>query len=236
MRQNHIAVLDLETTGLSPIECGEHKRAQITEISITMLDARTLDISKNNCFNSLVWIEQDENKCEELGLSPLSEEIAEKTHKSYEELAEAPTLDIVWKKMCQFLDRFTTGAGPWNRPILSGWNTDGYDIKILNEICKEKNQWDDKYQQNTLFHPRDHMDGQVMMYWLFENVPGINSLSLDNTRELFGLPETSLNHTARIDTLESALIIQRILRWLRKISSKGKFEQTMASVDVNDYL
>lgn len=236
MKKSHIAVLDLETTGLSPIASGEYKQAQITEISITIIDGNTLDINKNNLFNSLVWIEQDEKKCLELGLEPLSDKLAEKTHKDKKELLDAPKEEIVWAKMRQFLKKFNVNNSKWGRPIFSGWNCIGYDQKLMDVRCKQYGDWDDQYQQNTLFSPKASIDIMYLYYLLVENIPGITSISLDNARTLYGLPETGANHTAKIDTLESALILQKNLQWLRRICSKQKFEQSMSSYDVGQYM
>jgi DNA polymerase III epsilon subunit-like protein len=236
MKKSHIAVLDLESSGLSPVSVGEYKKAQITEISITMMDANTLEISKNNTFNSLVWIEQDLDRCEELGLEPLSDKLAEKTHKNKDELLKAPKEEIVWEKMKQFLTKFKTGNSKWNRPILSGWNVSGYDRKLLDERCRRYKDWDEKTQQNTLFSPKLEIDMMYFYYLLVENIPSVNSISLDNARTMYDLPSTDLNHTAKIDTLETALILQKNMRWLRKLSSRKKFEGTMSNTNINDYL
>jgi DNA polymerase III epsilon subunit-like protein len=181
MQTNHFAVTDLETTGLSPIAEGEYKKAQITEISVHIINGHTLEINKDDHFHSLVWIEQDLKKCEELGLEPLSDEIAEKTHKDRKELLKAPKEEVVWEKLAQFLKKYRSkGNTNWNNPILAGWNCVGYDKKIIDVRAKQYGQWDLKYQDNTMFHPRDTLDGLQLAFYMFSDFPSIKSLSLDN--------------------------------------------------------
>ena len=78
MKQNNIAFIDFETTGLS-------KKCQLTQVAVVVMDGRTLEFSKNDVFSSKIWIEQDEDKCAELDIEPISQKVLDLTHNTREE-------------------------------------------------------------------------------------------------------------------------------------------------------
>jgi DNA polymerase III epsilon subunit-like protein len=228
MKQNNIAFIDFETTGLS-------KKCQLTQVAIVVLDGRTLEFSKNDVFSSKIWIEQDEEKCVELDVEPISEKVLKLTHNTREELLKAPKEEIVWEKMLQFLKRYNN-AGQWGRPIMAGFNITNYDRPLFNLRAEKYGQWDPIHESNKVFHPREIIDLQKFMYLIVESFPTLNSMSMDSMRQLFGFPDTGMSHDARVDVIEGALLLQRMMRWLRKLSSKKKFEGVMASANVKDFM
>ena len=185
MKQNNIAFIDFETTGLS-------KKCQLTQVAVVVMDGRTLEFSKNDVFSSKIWIEQDEDKCAELDIEPISQKVLDLTHNTREEL--------------------------------------------FNLRAEKYGQWDPVHEANKVFHPREILDLQKFMYMLVESMPGVNSMSMDSMRQLFGFPETGMSHDARVDVIEGALLLQRVMRWLRKLSSKKKFEGMMSTANVKDFM
>lgn len=228
MKQNNIAFIDFETTGLS-------KKCQLTQVAVVVLNGRTLEFTKNDVFSSKIWIEQDEEKCAELDVEPISDKVLKLTHNTREELAEAPKEEVVWDKMLQFLKRYE-GNGAWGRCIMAGYNITNFDRPLLDLRAEKYGQWDDVHKMNKIFHPREIIDLQKFMYLMVEGIPTVNSVSMDNMRSLFGFPDTGMSHDARVDVIEGALLLQRMMRWLRKLSSKKKLEGTMASANVKDFM
>ena len=228
MKQNNIAFLDFETTGLS-------KKCQLTQVAVVVMDGRTLEFTKNDVFSSKIWIEQDEEKCKELDIEPITQKVLDLTHNTREELLQAPKEDVVWDKMLQFLKRYENG-GQWGRPIMAGYNIVNYDRPLFNIRAEKYGQWDETHQTNKVFHPREIIDLQKFMYMLVESFPTVNSMSMDNMRNLFGFPDTGLAHDARVDVIEGAMLLQKVMRWLRKLSSKKKFEDSMATANVKAFL
>jgi DNA polymerase III epsilon subunit-like protein len=228
MKQPNLIYWDLETTGLNTDTC------QVTQIAAIGIDGRSLSFTKNDIFSSFVKIETDEEKCLELGLEPLSEKIMKLTNTSLEDVTNAPSQEIVYKKLKKFIARYTTGGGKWNRPVSCGYNIRNYDEPIMNRIAAQYNDVDTN-GNHQLFHCSHMIDLKDLMYLVMENIPSINSISFDNMRKLYGMSDEGA-HTAAVDCIQGALLLTRKMSWLRKLSSKKKFEDTMASVNIKEFL
>ena len=74
-----------------------------------------------------------------------------KAGKNRKDLAKAPTLKSVWKKFCTFVDKYNWKKDPFFNPIPVGFNIIGFDMIIINRLCKEYGPFDDARQQQKIF-------------------------------------------------------------------------------------
>jgi DNA polymerase III alpha subunit (gram-positive type) len=228
MRQPNLIYWDLETTGLDLGKC------QVTQIAAVAINGKTLSFTKNDIFSSFLKIETDPEKCKELDIEPLTEKIMKLTNTSMEDVTNAPTEEMVYEKLKHFVSRYATGGGKWNQPVSCGYNIRNYDTPIINRIASKYNDVD-KNGNCSLFHCSHMIDLKDLMYLVMENIPSVNSISFDNMRQIYGMSSEGA-HTASVDCIQGALLLSRKLSWLRKLSSRKKFEGTMADVNINDYL
>lgn len=228
MKQPNLIYWDLETTSLDTSKC------QVTQIAAVAIDGRTLTFTKNDIFSSFVKIETDPKKCEELGVDPLTDKIMKLTNTTWEDVNNAPNEEVVYRKLKHFIERYNTGGGKWDRPISCGYNIRNYDEPIMNRIAAKYNDVDSS-GNHKLFHCSHMIDLKDLMYLLMENIPSVNSISFDNMRKLYGISSEGA-HTASIDCIQGAMLLTRKMSWIRKLCSKKKFENTMASADVKEFL
>ena len=213
---------------------------QPTQVSAVAINGRTLQFSKNDVFNTLIRPEMDDEVAISKGLSPVDDETLEYTHLTREELKKAPIPAVAFSKFKEFVERYSGTGSVWKCPVRAGFNIFGFDDIIINRLAAEEpykfGPYDEKYKSCTIWHPRDAIDLQRLLFVLFENIQGINSLSMDSVRQLFGMPDTGKAHDARIDVLEGAFLLTRLMGWFRKMCSKSKFEGTMGEIKVMDYI
>lgn len=229
MRQNNIVFYDYETTGL------KLDSLQITQVAAVGICGKTLTFTKNDIFNSYIKIELDENECREKGLEPLTQKIMDLTHVSPEILEAAPTQDVVYSKFKDFVKRYNDGGNTkFQRPIAAGFNIRNYDHPITDRWSNENNDVDAD-GKNQLFHCMHMLDLKDVEYLTLENISSINSISFDNLRTLYGFSKDGA-HNALVDVVQGSLLLCRKMNYFRGNCKKRYFENSMANVDITQYL
>ena len=218
-----IIMFDFETGGRNPLKC------QPTQIAAIALDGRNFKVKGK--FNSEMRPILDDNKAIEAGVDPVEDEALNITHKTREGLAKAPLPKGVWKKFCTFVNKYNWKGTPFFAPIPAGYNIIGFDMKIVDRLCKQYGPWDEKRQTQKLFHQIYKIDVMDNVWMWTEGDPSIKSISMDAMRERMGLSSENA-HDALQDVKDSANIMIKFMITLRAVYRNLKIEQAFADGDL----
>jgi len=83
--------------------------------------------------------------------------------------------------------------------------------------------WEKDRQEEGLFYPAGNLDLRNVLWFWFENVPEVKSLSMDAMREYFGM-ETGGAHQAGKDAEDVAKLLIKFLKLHRHYVPKVKFK------------
>ena len=123
-----IIVFDFETGGRNPLRC------QPTQIAAIALDGRNFKLKGE--FNSMMRPILDDEKALAAGVDPIEEGALKVTGQTRAQLAKAPLPKGVWKKFCNFVNKYNWKGTPYFAPIPAGFNIIGYDMHIVTRLCK----------------------------------------------------------------------------------------------------
>lgn len=214
-----IIVFDFETGGRNPHKC------QPTQIAAIALDGR--NFKPKGTFNSLMRPILDDEKAVAAGYDPVEDEALKITRKTREELATAPLPKTVWKKFVNFVEKYNWKGTSFFAPIPCGFNIIGYDMHIVNRLCKEHGPWDENRQQQKLFHQIYKIDVMDDVWLWTEGDPEIKSISMDSLRERMGLSSENA-HDALQDVKDTANIFIKLQKSRRAVYRNMKFEKAFA--------
>ena len=214
-----IIVFDFETGGRNPMRC------QPTQIAAIALDGRNFRLKGE--FNSMMRPIIDDDKALAAGVDPLEEGALKVTGQTRAKLAKAPLPKGVWKKFCAFVNKYNWKGTPYFAPIPAGFNILGYDMHIVNRLCKEFGPWDDKRQQQKLFHQIYKIDVMDDVWLWTEGAPNVKSISMDSLRERMGLSSENA-HDALQDVKDTANIFIKLQKSRRAVYRNMKFEKAFA--------
>jgi len=214
-----IIVFDFETGGRNPNSC------QPTQIAAMALDGR--NFKPKGTFNSMMRPIIDDEKAIAAGVDPLEEGALKVTGQTREALAKAPLPKGVWKKFCTFVDKYNWKGTPFFAPIPCGYNIIGYDMPIVNRLCKEYGPYDDKKGCQKLFHQIYKYDVMDDVRLWTEGDPNIKSISLDSMRALMGLSDENA-HDALQDVRDTANIFIKLQKSRRAVYQNMQFEKAFA--------
>ena len=214
-----IIMFDFETGGRNPLKC------QPTQIAAIALDGRNFKLKGQ--FNSEMRPILDDKKAVKAGLDPVEDEALRITHKTREGLAKAPLPKGVWKKFITFVNKYNWKGTPYFAPIPAGFNIIGYDMKIVDRLCKEYGPWDDKRECQKLFHQIYKIDVMDDVWLWTEGDPDVKSISMDSLRERMGLSSENA-HDALQDVKDTANIFIKLQKSRRAVYRNMKFERAFA--------
>jgi len=214
-----IIVFDFETGGRNPLRC------QPTQIAAIALDGRNFRLKGE--FNSMMRPILDDDKALKAGVDPVEEGALKVTGQTRSQLARAPLPKGVWKKFCTFVNKYNWKGTPYFAPIPAGFNIIGYDMHIVNRLCKEYGPWDDKRQSQKLFHQIYKIDVMDDVWLWTEGDPAVKSISMDSLRERMGLPSENA-HDALQDVKDTANIFIKLQKSRRAVYRNMKFEKAFA--------
>lgn len=214
-----IVVFDFETGGRNPHRC------QPTQIAAIALDGR--NFKPKGTFNSLMRPILDDEKAIAIGVDPVEDEALKITHKTREELAKAPLPKTVWKKFATFVEKYNWKGTSFFAPIPCGFNIIGYDMHIVNRLCKEYGPWDENRQQQKLFHQIYKIDVMDDVWLWTESDPDVKSISMDSLRERMGLSSENA-HDALQDVKDTANIFIKLQKSRRAVYRNMKFDKAFA--------
>jgi len=214
-----IIMFDFETGGRNPMKC------QPTQIAAIALDGRNFRLKGE--FNSMMRPIIDDDKAIAAGVDPIEEGALKVTGQTREQLAKAPLPKGVWKKFCTFVNKYNWKGTPYFAPIPAGFNILGYDMKIVDRLCKEYGPWDDKRQSQKLFHQIYKIDVMDDVWLWTEGDPAVKSISMDSLRERMGLSSENA-HDALQDVRDTANIFIKLQKSRRAVYRNMKFEKAFA--------
>ncbi len=226
MNYNTYIFYDYETGSKFP------HRTQPTQLAAIAIDGRRLEIIGD--YSSYINCEFDKEVLEAKGWDAVGEEALKITKISLDTIKAAPSLPIVWKQFCNWVNEFNYKKDKWSRPICCGYNNNGFDDIITNRICKEHGPWDEEYERNALFHPIHNIDVmRLTYYWIYENNQNVHSISMDNMRKHFGMDDEAA-HNAVYDCKQGAELLIKYLKLARNFAPKVKFEGSFATTKKNE--
>lgn len=214
-----IIVFDFETGGRNPLRC------QPTQIAAIALDGRNFRLKGE--FNSMMRPILDDDKALEAGVDPIEEGALKVTGQTRSQLARAPLPKGVWKKFVTFVNKYNWKGTPYFAPIPAGFNILGYDMKIVDRLCKEYGPYDDKREGQKLFHQIYKIDVMDDVWLWTEGDPDVKSISMDSLRERMGLSSEN-SHDALQDVKDTANIFIKLQRSRRAVYRNMKFEKAFA--------
>jgi|TARA_R100000278_G_C5461928_1_gene161216 DNA polymerase III epsilon subunit-like protein len=220
MANRDYIIFDFETGSRNP------RTTQPTQIAALALDGRNLSVKGE--FNSEIKPILDDDEAIAAGVDPIEDGALKVTGKNRKDLAKAPALKSVWKKFCQFVDQYNWKKDPFFSPIPVGFNIIGFDMVIVNRLCKEFGPWDDKRKEQKLFSKVYKVDIMDNVFLWTEGDPSVRSISMDSLRERMGL-STENAHDALQDVKDEANIFIKLLKTHRAVYQEIELEKAFAN-------
>lgn len=223
MANRDFIIFDFETGSRNP-----HK-TQPTQIAAIALDGRTLQMKGQ--FNSEIKPLLDNEEAIAAGFDPVEDEALKITKKTREQLEQAPALKSVWTKFTRFVDQYNWKGEPFFNPIPVGFNIIGFDMIIINRLCKEFGPWDKEREQQKLFSKVYKIDIMDNIFAWTESDPTMKSISMDSLRDRMGLSSEKA-HDALQDVKDSANIFIKLMKTHRAVYQNMNFDKAFANGDL----
>lgn len=220
MANRDFIVFDFETGSRNP-----HK-TQPTQIAALALDGRSLTVK--GTFNSEIKPILDDDEAVAAGVDPIEEGALKVTGKTREKLAEAPALKSVWSKFTKFVDQYNWKGEPFFNPIPVGYNIIGFDLVIINRLCREFGPWDKSREEQKIFSKVYKVDLMDNVFMWTEGDPSFKSISMDSLRERMGLSGENA-HDALQDVKDTANIFIKLLKTHRAVYQNIEFDKAFAN-------
>ena len=220
MSNKDIIVFDFETGSRNP-----HK-TQPTQLAAIALDGRNLRLK--GTFNSEIRPILSEKKAIEAGVDPVEDEALRITGKTREALKKAPTIRSVWKKFVQFVEQHNWKGTSWFAPIPAGFNIIGFDMVIINRLCKEYGPYDNDRCQQKLFNPIFKIDVMDNVFMWTEGDPSIRSISMDSLRDRMGMSKENVHDTLQ-DVKDTANIMIKFMKTHRAVYQNLSLDKAFAN-------
>ena len=220
MANRDYIVFDFETGSRNP------HRTQPTQIAAIALDGRTLQMKGQ--FNSEIKPIFDDEKAIAAGFEPVQDEALKITGKTREALEQAPSLKSVWNKFTKFVDQYNWKGDTFYNPIPVGFNIIGFDMIIVNRLCKEFGPYDKDREQQKLFSKVYKIDIMDNIFAWTESDPSVRSISMDSLRQRMGLSLDNA-HDALQDVKDEANIFIKIMKTHRAVYQNMNFDKAFAN-------
>ena len=162
-----------------------------------------------------------------MGFDPLEDEALRITGKNREDLAKAPLPKTVWKKFCDFVNQHNWKGTQFFAPIPAGFNIIGFDMIIVDRLCKAYGPYDKERQQQKLFNKIYKVDMMDNMFMWTEGDPSIKSISMDSLRDRMGLSKENA-HDALQDVKDTANIMIKFMKTHRAVYRNLKIDKAFA--------
>tara|TARA_B100001564_G_scaffold296175_1_gene261558 strand:+ start:1070 stop:1747 length:678 start_codon:yes stop_codon:yes gene_type:complete len=212
-------VFDFETGSRNP------RKTQPTQLAALALDGRNFKLKGS--FNSEIRPVLDDEKAIEMGFDPLEDEALKITGKTREALAKAPMPKTVWKKFCNFVDQYNWKSTQFFAPIPAGFNIIGFDMIIIDRLCKAYGPYDKERGQQKLFNKIYKVDMMDNMFMWTEGDPSVKSISMDSLRDRMGLSKENA-HDALQDVKDTANIMIKFMKTHRAVYRNLKIDKAFA--------
>lgn len=225
---NFLCLCDFETGGKQAKIC------QPMSMACVVIDPVRLEMVKDGDFYSLIRANWDEEWCKANGVQVPQQEALDITKLTREDSEKAPSWQEVHTRFETHVKKFWTGNNVWKAPLFAGYNSDSYDMTIIERATKAWGSHDKEYDKQALFHPIHSVDMMKYMWLLTEARKGWFSLSLDNTRKTFGI-KGGQRHNALADCRDTGALLIKFMKWMRAASKNVKLEGSFDSIDILDF-
>jgi len=220
-----IICFDFETDGKDPTV------ANPTELAAVPIDPETLEIRKDLAFETVIkppGIDKDDYftdarndtiafhaKMQEC----TPDEVIEKWKKGIPQ-------KTAWKNFSNYCAKYNVDKRPgqwYGEPISAGMNIIGYDLPICRRLCK-------KYKTKMPISDVAIFDLYHILQLWFESLSEPQDLKMDTLKKFLGIKDKDYGqaHAALPDTLVTAEIITRFMKFIRRQSSVEKFKGSFA--------
>lgn len=223
MANRDIILFDFETGSRNPYI------TQPTQLAALALDGRTLKLK--GTFNSEIKPILNDEEAIKLNLAPVEQEALNKTRKTREALAQAPELKTVWKKFTAFVEKYNWQGSSFFAPIPAGFNIIGFDMIIIDRLCREYGPYDTKTNKQKLFNPIYKIDLMDNVFMWTEGDPNVKSISMDSLRDRMGLSKENA-HDALQDVKDTANILIKFMKTHRAVYRNLKLDKAFADGDL----
>lgn len=220
MANRDFICFDFETGSRNP-----HK-TQPTQIAALAIDGRNLAVKGQ--FNSEIKPILEDELAIAAGFDPIEDEALKITGKTREGLSTAPSLKSVWSKFTKFVDQYNWKGDSFFAPIPVGFNIIGFDLIIINRLCKEFGPWDKDKEHQKLFSKVYKVDIMDNVFLWTEGDPSVKSISMDSLRQRMGLSKENA-HDALQDVKDEANIFIKLLKTHRSVYQNITFENAFAN-------
>jgi DNA polymerase III epsilon subunit-like protein len=220
MANRDYIIFDFETGSRNP-----HK-TQPTQIAALAIDGRNLAVKGQ--FNSEIKPILEDELAIAAGFDPIEDEALKITGKTREGLSTAPSLKSVWSKFTKFVDQYNWKGDSFFAPIPVGFNIIGFDLIIINRLCKEFGPWDKDKEHQKLFSKVYKVDIMDNVFLWTEGDPSVKSISMDSLRQRMGLSKENA-HDALQDVKDEANIFIKLLKTHRSVYQNITFENAFAN-------
>ncbi len=147
--------------------------------------------------------------------------------KTPDEIMAAPEREIVWKRFTEHVKKFNPRPGsPYTAPIPAGKNIRGFDMPIIEGLCRK---WgpSDKSGRQTLFNQRTAIDLEDDVWRFFIHRPeDLPDHKMDTLREYFGLSSEG-SHDALVDVRQTTALIMKFVQLYRTMGERVTFKNSM---------
>jgi DNA polymerase III epsilon subunit-like protein len=220
MANRDFVVFDFETGSRNP------HRTQPTQIAALAIDGRNLSVKGQ--FNSEIKPIFEDELAIAAGFDPIEDEALKITGKTREGLSTAPSLKSVWSKFTKFVDQYNWKGDSFYAPIPVGFNIIGFDLIIINRLCREFGPWDKDKEHQKLFSKVYKVDIMDNVFLWTEGDPSVRSISMDSLRQRMGLSKENA-HDALQDVKDEANIFIKLLKTHRSVYQNITFENAFAN-------
>lgn len=220
MASRDIIVFDFETGSRNP------RKTQPTQLAALALDGRNL--KPKGSFNSEIKPILNDEKAIAAGLDPIEDEALRITGKTRTQLHKAPTIKSVWSKFIKFVDKYNWKGTDFFAPIPAGFNIIGFDMIIINRLCKEYGPYDEERGQQKLFHKIYKIDVMDNVFMWTEGDPSVRSISMDSLRDRMGLSKENA-HDALQDVKDTSNIMIKFIKTHRAVYRNMTLDKAFAN-------
>ena len=220
MASRDIIVFDFETGSRNP------RKTQPTQLAALALDGRNL--KPKGSFNSEIKPILNDEKAIAAGLDPIEDEALRITGKTRTQLHKAPTIKSVWSKFIKFVDKYNWKGTDFFAPIPAGFNIIGFDMVIINRLCKEYGPYDEERGQQKLFHKIYKIDVMDNVFMWTEGDPSVRSISMDSLRDRMGLSKENA-HDALQDVKDTSNIMIKFIKTHRAVYRNMTLDKAFAN-------
>ncbi len=147
--------------------------------------------------------------------------------KKPDDIMAAPDRETVWKRFVEHVKKFNPRPGsPYTAPIPAGYNIRGFDMPIIEGLCRK---WGpaDKNGRQTLFNQMSMVDILQDVHRFFAHRPeDLPDMKLDTVRKYVGLSREGA-HDAGVDVAQTSALVIKFIKLYRTLGERVSFKDSL---------